>query len=355
MESVKYVGLDGHQATISIAVISAQGRLVMSSVVARQASAIVQFLAGLRGRLQVTLEEGTHSAWLHDLLVRRVAQVVVCNPRRNALLKSGNKSDRIDARKLAELLRAGLLSPVYHGESSTRALQELVRSYQSLTEDTTRVMARLKAVYRSQAIACAGKKLYTARRREEWLAKLQEAGLRRRAERLFEELDLLQKLRRQARQEVMEESKKHAAVKLLRSVPFLGPLRAAVLVARVQTPHRFRSKRQLWSYCGLALETRSSADYRLQDGELVRRRKPVLVRGLNWNHNHDLKNLFKSAATTASVMPGPWRDFYQQRVDSGMAPAMARLTLARKIAAVALVLWKKGVRFDAEHLKQQAA
>jgi hypothetical protein len=76
---------------------------------------------------------------------------------------------------------------------------------------------------------------------------------------------------------------------------------------------------------------------------------------LNWNHNHDLKNVFKSAATTASAMPGPWRDFYQQRVNSGMAPAMARLTLARKIAAVALVLWKKGVSFDAEYLKQPAA
>ena len=133
----------------------------------------------------------------------------------------------------------------------------------------------------------------------------------------------------------------HAAVKWLQTVPFLGPLRAAMLVARVQTPHRFRSKRQLWSYCGLALETRSSADYRIQEGELVRRRKPVLVRGLNWNHNHDLKNLFKSAATTAAVVPGPFRDFYQQRIDSGMAPAMARLTLARKIAAIALVLWKR--------------
>ena len=355
MESVKYVGLDVHQVTISIAVISAQGRLLMTSVVRTEATAILEFIRGLRGTLHVTFEEGTHSAWLYDLLVRRVAQVVVCNPRRNALLKAGSKSDRIDARKLAELLRAGLLSPVYHGETSVRGLQQLVRSYQSLTEDTTRVMTRLKAVYRSQAIGCAGKKLYSVRWREEWLAKLAEAGLRRRGERLFEELDVLQKLRRQARQDVMEESRKHGAVKLLRSVPFLGPLRSAVLLARVQTPHRFRSKRQLWSYCGLALETRSSADYRIQDGELVRRRKPVWVRGLNWNHNHELKNLFKSAATTACVVPGPLRDFYQQRVDSGMAPALARLTLARKIAAIALVIWKKGVRFDAEQLKQPAA
>ena len=74
---------------------------------------------GCVGTLHLTFEEGTHSAWLYDLLARRVARVVVCNPRQNALLKAGNKSDTSDARKLAELLRAGLLAPVYHGEGST--------------------------------------------------------------------------------------------------------------------------------------------------------------------------------------------------------------------------------------------
>jgi hypothetical protein len=87
----------------------------------------------------------------------------------------------------------------------------------------------------------------------------------------------------------------------------------------------------------------------------VRRAKSVFVRGLNHNHNHDLKNLFKSAAMTASVMEGPFRDFYQRRVDNGMAPAMARLTLARKIAAIALIVWKKGEAFDAQQLKLPAA
>src|SRR2546430_969040 len=126
MNSVKYVGLDVHQSTISVAVLNAEGRLVMQSVIATQAAAILDFIAGQRGTLQVTFEEGTHAAWLYDLLVRRVARLVVCNPRQNALLKSGNKSDPIDARKLAELLRAGMLSPVYHGENSTGGLQQLV-------------------------------------------------------------------------------------------------------------------------------------------------------------------------------------------------------------------------------------
>lgn len=355
MKSVKYVGLDVHQTTVSAAVLDGEGKLVLQSVMATHAATILGFIHGLGGTLEVTFEEGTHSAWLYDLLVRHVAGVVVCNPRKNALLKGGNKSDRIDARKLAELLRAGLLSPVYHGENSTRTVKHLGRSYAALTEDTTRVMSRLKALYRSQAIPCAGKKPYGRRHREAWLAQLDETGLQRRAERLYEQFDVLQLLRREAKQELVVECRKHEAAKWLRTVPFLGPIRAALLIGRVQTPHRFRTKRQFWAYCGLALETRSSADYRFEDGQLVRAKKPVFIRGLNHNHNHDLKNLFKSAATTASAREGPLRDFYQRRLATGMLPAMARLTLARKIAAMALHVWKKGESFDPERLKPQAA
>jgi transposase len=355
MDSLKYVGLDVHRDTISVAVLEDSGKLVMQSILATHAAAILDFVRGLRGTVHLTFEEGTHSAWLYDLLARRVARVVVCDPRQNALLKAGNKSDRIDARKLAELLRAELLSPVYHGESGTVTLKHLSRSYAALTEDTTRVKGRIKALYRSQAISSAGKKAYGRRHRDEWLMQLTQAGMHRRAELLYEELDALLALRREARRELIAESCKHDAVKLLRTVPFLGPIRAAVLIGRVQTPHRFRSKRQFWAYCGLALETRSSADYRFQEGQLVRAKKPVFIRGLNMNHNHDLKNLFKSAATSAGAMPGPLQSFYENLLTKGMQPAMARLTLARKIAAIALCVWKKGEPFDAEYLKPQAA
>ena len=355
MDSIKYIGLDVHQSTISVAVLDADGKLVMQSVVATHAAAILDFLHGLRGTLHVTFEEGTHSAWLYDLLVRRVTKLVVCNPRKNALLKAGNKSDTIDARKLAESLRAGLLSPVYHGQNSTSAVKHLGRSYAALTEDTTRIMGRLKALYRSQAIACAGKKPYGSRHREQWLAQLTESGLQRRARRLYQQLDLLQELRREARRDLIRECRKHQESKLLRTIPWLGPIRTALLIGRVQTPHRFRSKRQFWAYCGLALETRSSADYQMVNGQLERRKKPVFIRGLNLNHNHDLKNLFKSAATSATACPGVFRDFYENLLGKGMRVEMARLTLARKLAAVTLHVWKKGEAFDAQHLKSQAA
>jgi len=89
----------------------------MQSILEPKASTILEFLSGLRGTLSVTFEEGTWAAWLYDLLKPHVAKLVVCNPRKNALLKHGNKSDKIDARKLAERLRLNDLKPVYHGET----------------------------------------------------------------------------------------------------------------------------------------------------------------------------------------------------------------------------------------------
>jgi transposase len=355
MNSEKYIGLDVHQATISVAVLDHSGKLVMECILETKAATILEFFAGLRGTLSVTFEEGTSAAWLYDLLKQRVAKLVVCNPRKNALLKAGNKSDRIDARKLAELLRGNLLKSVYHGETGVRTLRELARSYLTTTKDLTRVMSRLKAVYRSWAIPCAGRDVYYTRHRAEWLEKIKHAGVRRRAEHLYEHLDILKQLRQQARRELLVESRKHLITAKLRQIPCVGPIRSALLVALIQTPHRFRTKRQLWAYSGLALETRISAEYCHVQGELRRSKKQISIRGLNKDHNHDLKGLFKAAATRASVQPGPFQDFYQRSLAKGIKPTMVRLTLARKIAAITLTLWKKGENFDAEKLKSQAA
>jgi transposase len=355
MDSTKYIGLDVHKETISIAVLDSAGKVVMESILETKAATILQFIEGLRGNLHVTLEEGTWAAWLYDLLKPHVTSLVVCNPRRNALLKEGNKSDRIDARKLAELLRAGLLSAVYHGETGIRMLKELCRSYLTINKDLTRVMNRLKALYRSWAIPCSGTSVYAPHHRPEWLNKIAEAGVRRRAELLYQQLDVLQALRQEARRDLLAESRKHSATKLLRQIPYIGPIRAALLIALIQTPCRFRTKRQLWAYSGLALETRGSAQYHYVEGQLQRSKKPLLLRGLNDNHNHDLKDIFKSAATKASSGAGPFHDFYEALLAKGMRPSMARLTLARKIAAITLIVWKKGARFDAQQLKRQAA
>ena len=355
MNSGKYIGLDVHQATISVAVLDCAGKVVMECILETKAATILEFFAGLRGTLSVTFEEGTWATWLYDLLKPHVDELVVCNPRKNALLKDGNKSDRIDARKLAELLRGNQLKPVYHGETGMRMLRELARSYLTIVKDVSRVMNRLKALYRSWAIPCSGTTVYAVRHRAEWLAKILEPGVRLRAERLYQQLDLLQPVRQEARRDLLVESHKHHAVKLLRQIPSIGPIRAALLVALLQTPHRFRTNRQLWAYSGFAVETHDSGEYRFVRGKLIRNRERITVRGLNHNHNHDLKNLFKGAAISASTRPGPLCDFYVALVEKGMRPTMARLTLARKMATITLTIWKKGVEFDAKELNRQAA
>ena len=354
MSQDKYIGMDVHQATISVAVMDGDGKLIMECVLETKASTMVEFVQGLRGTLSLTFEEGTSAAWLHDLLKPHVSRLVVCDPRKAALLKEGNKSDCIDARKLAELLRTNQLKPVYHGEHGIRTLKELGRSYLTVSKDVTRTMNRIKSLYRSWAIACPGTTVYSPRHRLQWLAKIAEPGVRVRAQHLYEQLDSLQPIRQQARCELLRESQKHATAKLLRQIPSIGPIRAALLVALLQTPHRFRTKRQLWAYSGFAVETHDSGEYRYVRGKLQRNRERITVRGLNDNHNRDLKNLFKGAAISASTRPGPLQDFYRTRVAQGMRPTMARLTLARKIATITLTLWKKGASFDPEQLRRQA-
>lgn len=355
MSDTNYIGMDVHSATISIAVLDDAGKLMMEATLATEASAVVNFIGGLQGKLQVTFEEGIQAAWLYELLRPRVSQVLVCNPRQLPRHKGERKSDRLDARQLAEWLRLGSLKPVYHGSGGLGALRELMRSYLALVKDTTRVMNQLKAIYRGRGIPSQGTRLYAPGCRQAWLDQLREPGVRRRTDLLYRQLDLLLPLRHEARKSLLAESRKHAAQKVLLSIPSLGPVRVAVLMAVMQTPYRFRTKRKLWTYGGLGLVTRSSANYELRNGQLTRSRKPALILGLNLNRHPVLKGLFKAAAATAVSRPGPWQDFYARQLAQGTNPEIARVTVARKLATIVLTLWKKGERFNAEHLKPQAA
>jgi transposase len=269
-------------------------------------------------------------------------------------MQSGNKSDRVDAQKLAELLRLGSLKAVYHGENGVRELKELVRSYDCLVSDTTRVMNRLKAIYRGRAIGCAGHDIYRQDRREQWLAKLTERGAKQRASFLYQQLAAFKPLRHEAKRMMVKEARRQPAYPWLMSVPQFGSVSVAQLLAIVSTPHRFRSKRQFWTYIGLAVVTRTTADHEVVNGVLRRSQRPVSTRGLNRNHNHLLKRVFKNAANGA-CHGGPFKAAYELRVRQGMAPSLARLTVARQLAAITLAVWKHGEQFNPERMKQQAA
>ena len=138
-------------------------------------------------------------------------------------------------------------------------------------------------MYRSWAIPGAGTSVYSRRHRAAWLAKLVEPGVRTRAEHLYQQLDSLEPVCQAARRQLLRESGKHAAVNLLRQIPAIGPIRSALRVALLPTPHRFRTKRQLWAYSGFAVQTYDSGEYRFVRGKLQRNRERITVRGLNHN------------------------------------------------------------------------
>ena len=350
--TTKYLGLDVHQATTVISVREDSGRVIARSVVPTEEAPLLAYLRGMRGPIHLAFEEGTQAQWLSDLLAPEVDRVIVCDRRGDAT--RGNKADQLDADELSDLLRCGRLHAVYHGSPQRRTLQELVRTYATLVEDGTRVMSRLKALFRARGLKTPGQQLYQPARRQEWLEQLPEPGVHVRAETLFTLLRTLQELRPQVKRAMLAEAARDPSWAVLRSIPFLGPVRVAQLLATVQTPWRFRTKRQLWAYAGLAVVTRTTAQYEIRDARPVRRRRAPLTRGLNPNHNRVVKNVFKGAATSAAVRDDALRAWYEARLAQGMRAEMARLTLARKLAALTLRLWKTGEYYDPTQLTVQA-
>jgi hypothetical protein len=159
---------------------------------------------------------------------------------------------------------------------------------------------------------------------------------------LYAQYDAVQEVRKRAEKQLVQEAHRHPISRVLETCPGLGSIRVSQLVPIVVSPGRFRTKRQFWSYCGLGIVMRSSSDWvRTKDGGWARA-DVQSTRGLNLNHNHVLKQIFKGAATTiiTQLEAEPLHQNYQRMLAAGTKPNLAKLTLARKIAAIALSMWK---------------
>jgi len=351
MNNHKYVGLDVDQATIVAHVSDAKGSFIMETMLETKPRSIRQFLKSLDGTVHVAFEEGCMAAWLYDLVRPLVKEAIVCDPRRNKLIQSGNKGDRVDAQKLGRLLRLGELHSVYHGDQSIRDLKNLVHAYLSIVQDRTRTMNRLKALYRGHGIASRGKTIYNNLTQEDWIGKLKSEAARSRATCLYKQLESHTELRDYTEKAMVKEARKHPVYKVLVKVSGLGRIRVSQIIAEVGTPYRFRTKRQFWTYCGFAVVTHMSSEYEVIDGRRRRRNKPLQTRGLNNNFNRGLKAVFKGAAVTA-IDSEPFKKYYSRLIENKMRPEMAQLTVARKISAIVLAIWKKGESFDPDRVNQ---
>jgi transposase len=339
----RYVGLDSHAQSCTLGVTSASGRRLRELLVETNGRALIDAVRGIGGRVHLCLEEGTQSAWLYELLKPHVAEIVVAV----APEKKGPKSDRRDAFARADELRTGAIETrVFKAPEHFAALRNAVRAYGFAVTDTVRAKNRVKAVFLSRGIT-TDKSVYNATRRERWLKEL-TAPHRALAEWLGQQLDLLQPRRDESERLLLAEAKRHPIIRKLSTAPGMGPIRTAQVVAIAVTPDRFRTSRQFWSYSGLGIVTRSTSDWvRDGKGRWVRAQRPQ-SRGLNRKRNAQLKAVFKGAATTVitQLPEDPLHGDYERMLRSGIKPNLAKLTLARKIAAMVLSMWKHQEVYD---------
>ncbi len=335
----RYLGLDVHAASSTLAVISKAGRQLQTNVVETNGRALVEAIRLVPGRKHLVFEEGVQSAWLYEILNSHVDEIVVAGVTKSR----GQKDDRRDAFGLAEKLRTGTLDKrIFKAPRQFAMLRELARTHQAIGRDLVRVQARLKSVYRSRGIRTPGRGVYGKTHRESWQQQL-PASARTTTARLYEQIDFLVALKEHAEQDLIRESRKHPIARVLETTPGLGPIRVARLLPVVVTPHRFRTRQQFWSYCGLGIVTRSSSDWvRTADGGWIRAQVQQ-TRGLTRQHHHGLKDIFKGAATTliTQALDDPLYHDYERVVEAGTKPNLAKLTLARKLAATVLALWRK--------------
>ncbi len=341
----RYIGIDVHLESCTFAVMGQSGRRLQERVVPTDAKAVRQFVTAVGGQRHVCLEEGELSDWIYEILEPAVQEVVVVQPEK----REGVKSDAHDAWALADSLRVRPASvrQVFKAPGKLTGLREAVHAQLTATQDVARAKNRLQAIYRRRGIRPRAVEIYDKERRQVWLEKLPQHP--RRLTRMFsEQLDALKVTAEEANTWLREEAARCAAVRLIATAPGIKHVRASQIVARVITPHRFRTKRQFWNYCGLGVVNRSSSDWTWKNGRRVRRHNKVLPRGLNRNRNPLLKAAFNGAARTVTrqMLAHPLARNYQRLVDAGADPNNARLTVARQLAAAVLAMWKKQEVYD---------
>lgn len=332
----RFIGLDAHTQTCTAVVVGPSGRKLTERVLETNAKVLKEFVRSVSQPRVLCMEEGTLCAWLYEVLEPVVDKLIVVQPPKH----HGTKNDSRDALVLANDARLGVTKGrVYKNPQPHRELREAVQAYRIVQRDMVRVKTRLHAVARSRGLAKIATDLYDPNDRLAVLDKL-PVHMARKTKLWCDELDGLVDRCEDADKWLRDVAKRTAIIGRLTTAPGIGVMRAAQIVATVLTPFRFDSKRKFWAYCGLGIVTRSSNDWVL-DGKVWRRSTVQHTRGLNRNRHPLMKNVFKGAAQTAIRMKDhPLRLHYEQLTANGTKPNLALLTIARRIAAAVLAMWK---------------
>lgn len=338
---VHYIGADVHSNNVELS-IERSGKIVARHALPMSVRAVREVLEALPGCNHLVLEEGPLAGWLYRNLKDHVTSLTVCDPRRNKWIAvDGDKDDRIDAAKLAALLRGGYLRAVYHGDDERRvALKRWVALYYDRVKEATRTINKIRGCCRLYGERVPGRAFQDLAVRRVWLASLDND--------LAEQLSVLwlgyETIVGQvglARRQLSRRARPFAIIGHWSELPGVGPIRSTTLFAYLDTPWRFRKKTQLWKYCGVGLErTRSGKDRHGRD-------RPARLR-LAWAVNKRLKNVVIGAAVSA-IRSGdnPFRRDYERMLAHGTLVSHARHAVARKMLTVMWGMWKTERPFDA--------
>lgn len=333
---LSYIGCDTHISTCSFHVLDKDGNSCDSRTVATNGSELINYLRSIPGEKKLVIEETNLARWLYTLLSPEVSELVVCNPLRNHLLKQGSKTDKIDALKLAQLLRGGFVQEVFHKGDSREELRDLVSGYLDLIEDFVRMKNRYKALFRGVGIQNKGKKIYED---ESFLKDLKLGPKHFVGSSTYAILQKLEEQRLCYLSELEKQSKKYPEIKNLKTIPGIGTIQACKIVSIVVSPERFLNKYKFYSYCGLVKHVRESGGKNY--GEKVA------------YGNSTLKCVFRMAGQTVLRGSSGLRREYDQMMSKGLSSRAAYNAVCRKIASLSLVLWKKKERYRDDYVEEK--
>ncbi len=342
--ATKYIGADVHVTTTELAV-DRSGKVLDRYRVPTTIPSLRGVLVQISGSCVLVIEEGPMAGWLYRNLREHVEKMIVCDPRRNHhIARDGDKDDPIDAAKLAALARGGYLREVYHTDDESReAFKQWVSLYHDRIGDRVRQANKIHGRARLYGARIPAVVLKQPQRREPFLSSLRHPELASQLRVLWMGYDTTVAQAAEALKQFRRRSRSYPIVQYWRELPGVGPVRAATLLAYLDTPWRFRRKNRLWKYCGLGLQRTASGSDRHG------RPNPAHLH-LAWQVNRRLKDAIVGATMNAIVGDNVFGHQYRRLLDHGLIPSNARHTVARTMLTVMWGMWKRTARFDASLL-----
>jgi transposase len=345
-----YIGADVHSNSTDLA-IEKNKKIMARHKIPTTVPALSKVLDSLKGKKHLVIEESPMAGWLYRNLRQKVDTLTICDPRRNKLIDSdGDKDDKIDAGKLACLLRGNYLRAIYHSDDDHRTeLKHWVNLYQDRIRDAVRNINKLRARCRMHGISIPRAVLRNPSGRNKWLSDIKHPILAKQLNLLWIGYDATVRQVVMARGQLSVLGRKYDIIKLWGKLPGIGLIRATTLFAYLDTPWRFKKKNKLWKYCGVGLQRTTSGT------DKKGRPKPAKLQ-LPWAVNRTLKNAVLGAATSAiNQKDNLFRSYYERMVQNGIMPGNARHAAARKLLTVMWAMWKTNSRFDENLCRRSVA